>query len=397
MKAHTEYHTLAYTCMNAIGNSLVLEEMLRDVISTFVCHAGAVGGKYLSSPIARKSIVSVDKNFEIPDTLSDESESYAIHTSVASERILDIPIGAEHFLFAFEHNNDIDVLGEMFSGFKTKLTNAIDACRSVERLRELNTALEHQVVEAKSKHEITEKMMITQSRMAIMGEMVGMIAHQWRQPITVIGMITNNTILTLEFEELNKQSLLDDLNVIDKQIHYLSTTIDDFRNFFRPNKLPQNITLREISNDLLTMVGKNYKYFGINLMFEGDVNTPFVTYKNELMQVFLNIFTNAKDAIEERHITEPFILFRTMLNEEMVTFSIQDNAGGIADDIIDKVFDPYFSTKVEKNGTGLGLYMSAIIIEKHLGGSIHVCSDGEGTIFTLSIPLNYNKDMTYVF
>lgn len=397
MKVYTEQHTLAYTCMNAIGNSLVLEEMLTDVISTFVCHTGASGGKYLASVPTRKSIVCVDKSFETPDVLSDGTEGYAIHTLSASARVLDIPIGAEHFLFLFEHNSDIDDLGIMFSGFRTKLTNAIDACRSVERLRELNIALEHQVVEAKSKHEITEKMMITQSRMAIMGEMIGMIAHQWRQPITVIGMITNNTILTLEFDELNKQSLLDDLNVVDKQIHYLSTTIDDFRNFFRPNKLPQNITLREISNDLLTMLGKNYKNFGINLSFDGDVDTPFVTYKNELMQVFLNILTNAKDAFEERHLPEPFILFRAVHSEEMITFSIQDNAGGIADNIIDKIFDPYFSTKAEKNGTGLGLYMSAIIIEKHLGGSIHVCSDSGGTIFTIAIPINYNKDMTYVF
>ena len=396
MKILTELHDLDYICMNAIGNSLVLEEMLTDVISTFVYNTEASGGKYITSVPVRKNIVSVEKDFDIPETLSNDTETYAIYTS-GTFSILDVPIGNDHFIFAFEKNSDVDAFGTMFSGFRTKLTNAIDACRSVERLRELNVALEHQVIEAKSKHEITEKMMITQSRMAIMGEMIGMIAHQWRQPITVIGMITNNTILTLEFEELNKQLLLDDLNVIDKQIHYLSSTIDDFRNFFRPNKLPQNITLREISNDLLTMLGKNYKNFGINMTFEGEVDTPFVTYKNELMQVFLNILTNAKDAFDERHIQEPFIHFRTSHNEDIITFSIQDNAGGIAEEIIDKVFDPYFSTKEEKNGTGLGLYMSAIIIEKHLNGSIHVSSDTDGTVFTLSIPLNYNKDMTYVF
>lgn len=397
MKNDPKQHTLAYSCMNAIGNSLVLEEMLTDVISTFVSHTGALGGKYLTSVPVRKSIVSIEKDFNIPGTLSNGTEAYGVYRPVTSPLILDIPIGNEHFVFAFEKDSGIDTYGTMFSGFKRKLTNAIDACRSVGRLHELNVALEHQVVEAKSKHEITEKMMITQSRMAIMGEMIGMIAHQWRQPITVIGMITNNTILTLEFEELHKEQLLDDLNVIDKQIHYLSSTIDDFRNFFRPNKLPQNITMREISNDLLTMLGKNYKNFGINLTFEGDVDTPFVTYKNELMQVFLNIFTNAKDAFDERHIPEPFILFRTSNHEEMITFLIQDNAGGIAEEIVDKVFDPYFSTKVEKNGTGLGLYMSAIIIEKHLNCSIQVSSDSEGTAFSLSIPINYNKDMTYVF
>lgn len=397
MKAHTEHHTLPYICMNAIGNSLVLDEMLRDVISAFVSHTGATGGKYLSSLYPRKSIVSIGKGFNLPRSFGKEIDSYAIHVLEGSERILDVPIGSEHFLFAFEDDNGIDELGTMFSGFRTKLTNAIDACRNVERLHQLNNALELQVDEAKSKNEITEKMMITQSRMAIMGEMIGMIAHQWRQPITVIGMITNNTILTLEFEELNKQQLLDDLNVIDKQIHYLSATIDDFRNFFRPNKLPQNITSREISNDLLMILGTNYKNFGINLRFEGDVDTTFFTYKNELLQVFLNILTNSKDAFEERYIADPFILFHTLQSEEMITFLIEDNAGGIADNIIDRVFDPYFSTKSEKNGTGLGLYMSAIIVEKHLGGSIHVCSDSIGTIFTISIPRNHTKDMTYVF
>lgn len=397
MKKYSEQHALAYTCMNAIGNSLVLEEMLTDVISTFVCHTGALGGKYLTSVPMRKSIVSVEKDFDIPETLSDGTEAYAVYTSAASPSILDIPIGNEHFIFAFEKNSGIDRFGMMFSGFKTKLTNAIDACRSAERLRELNAVLENQVVEAKNKNEITEKMMITQSRMAIMGEMIGMIAHQWRQPITVIGMITNNTILTLEFDEINKQHLLDDLNVIDKQIHYLSTTIDDFRNFFRPNKLPQSVSMREMSNDLLTMLGKNYKNFGINLTFTGDVDAAFVTYKNELMQVFLNILTNSKDAFEERLIPEPFIQFHSVYNEENIVFSIRDNAGGISEEIIDKVFDPYFSTKEEKNGTGLGLYMSAIIIEKHLNGSIQVCNDAEGTLFTLTIPTNYTKDITYVF
>jgi signal transduction histidine kinase len=397
MKDYSKQHTLAYVCMNAIGNSLVLENMLSDVITTFVHHTGALGGKYLTSAPTRKKIVTVEKDFDIPVTLCTAPEEYSIVAVASLGYILDIPIGNEHFLFAFENSDGTDGYGRMFAGFKTKLTNAIDACRSTERLHELNTALENQVVEAKNKHEITEKMMITQSRMAIMGEMIGMIAHQWRQPITVIGMITNNTILTLEFDEINKQHLLDDLNVIDKQIHYLSTTIDDFRNFFRPNKLPQSVSLREMSNDLLTMLGKNYKNFGINLTFTGDVDTAFVTFKNELMQVFLNILTNSKDAFEERLIPEPFIQFNSVYNEENIVFSIRDNAGGISEEIIDKVFDPYFSTKEEKNGTGLGLYMSAIIIEKHLNGSIQVCNDAGGTLFTLTIPTNYTKDITYVF
>ena len=378
-------HTIAYASMNAIGNTLNLEEMLKEVISTFVCQTGAIGGKFLTPSSETQCSVHQGSEFSIPAHLGDPQKTYTLHTLI-STLVLDIPVGKDHFLFAYQEENNIAVYGSIFSNLATKLINAIEGCRLLQ-----------QVVEAKSKHEITEKMMITQSRMAIMGEMIGMIAHQWRQPITVIGMITNNIILTLEYDTIDKQQLLDDLNVVDKQIHYLSSTIDDFRNFFRPNKLPQTLTLDEISNDLLTMLGKNYKNFGINLTFEGDTKLPFISYKNELIQVFLNILTNAKDAFEERHVQDPFILFRASENKDAMTFSIQDNAGGIPETIIDNIFDPYFSTKKEKNGTGLGLYMSAIIVEKHLNGSIAVSSDLEGTLFTLTIPINYDKDMTYVF
>jgi len=397
MIVFTEQDNIAYACMNSIGNSLVLEDMLTDVVSTFVSYTKALGGKYISSHPLKMSIVSIESDFDIPDNLSHETKMYTIYPLETNRSVLDIPIRNEHFLFAFEKGADVDLYGTIFASFRTKLTTAIDACRSVAHLHELNSISKYSVLKAKSNHEVTEEILMTQSRMAIMGEMIGMIAHQWRQPISVIGMIANNAILTMmTFSEINQQQLLRDLNVIDQQIHDLSSIIDDFYNFFRPNKFPKTVTLHEITSGLITVLGMTYKNIGINLSFESDEDTSFVTYKNELMEVFLNILANAKEAFEERRISNPFIRFKSFHDNEMVCFTIQDNAGGIDKDIIDKIFDPYFSTKKEKNGIGLGLYISAVVIEKHLNGSIRAICDDDGTIFSISIPKNQNTATPYL-
>jgi len=395
MIVFTKHHNIAYACMNAIGNSLILEDMLREVISTFVSYTEALGGKYILSHPLKKSIVSIGSDFNIPDNLSHGTNKYTIYPEYPNRSVLDIPIGDEHFLFAFEKGIDVDTYGTIFASFKTKLAIAIEACRSVARLHEINSASNRQMLEAGSKQEATEQMLITQSKMEIMDEMVGMVAHQWRQSITVIGMIANNIILTLIYDEIDQQELLYDLNVIDQQVHHLSSIISDFHNFFRPTKLPQTVTLHEISSDLLTMLESSYKNIGINLFVESDDETSFITYKNELMEVFLNILANAKETLQERRISNPFIRFKSYLNSEMIYFTIQDNAGGIDKDIIDKIFDPYFSTKNGKNGASLRLYMSAVVIEKHLNGSIRARCDENGSVFSISIPINHATDTTY--
>ncbi len=246
----------------------------------------------------------------------------------------------------------------------------------------LQQRIENQIRDSRAKDEI----MIAQSRMAIMGEMIGMIAHQWRQPITVIGMVTNNAILNIQMSEFKADSMLDDLALIDKQVHYLSQTIDDFRNFFRPNKLPQKFIFNDIKNEILTIMGKSFENQNINMIFSGEMNISMQTYKNELLQVFLNIFSNSRDAFSEHEINDATIVCSCEDRDENILFLIKDNAGGIPESIIPRIFEPYFSTKGEKNGTGLGLYMSSIIIEKHLKGNIRVCSHNEVTIFAIQIP-----------
>ncbi len=389
--------SIEYQCINAIGNSLDLDKMLTEVISTFVQLSDAIGGAYIITAPHPTKIITIGKEFFLPNTLSLKIDSYEIFPIEQTEYLLDIPIDNEHFLFLFSHNIDLDIMGSMFSNFRIKLRNAISACQSVEELHTKNALLSNQVIEEKSINKINEKLIVDQSRMAIMGEMIGMIAHQWRQPITIIGMVANNLILDINLGESVNEKLLDDLELIDKQVHYLSQTIDDFRNFFRPNKLPQTCTPMQISKEIVTIIGKNLEEHKITLSFIGDMESTFISHKNELLQVFLNILSNSKDAFNEQHTEFPLITFHSKVEGNLIQFIIQDNAGGIPPDIISHIFEPYFSTKNAKNGTGLGLYMSAIIIEKHLGGTISVASDHLGSLFSITLPINSNKDSNSVY
>jgi two-component system, NtrC family, C4-dicarboxylate transport sensor histidine kinase DctB len=280
---------------------------------------------------------------------------------------------------------------------KTLPDERIDTRCECERLREINRALLKQIDEMQTKNEATEKLMISQSRMAIMGEMIGMIAHQWRQPITVIGMLANNTLLDLQLGSFNAPQMSHDLQLIDNQVHFLSRTIDDFRNFFRPNKLPQRVTFREIHHELMNILGKGFESRRIDLRLSGEIEHPFVTYKNELLQVLLNLLNNAKDAFGEQTNPPPLIRFEISENDDSLFFRITDNAGGISPEIFGQIFEPYFSTKHEKNGTGLGLYMSAMIVEKHLKGSIRCCSEGGESTFVLRLPKHYDTKETHVY
>lgn len=389
-------NSIEYKCINAIGNSLELDRMLTEIITTFLHLTSAISGTYLTTTPYPTNIITIGNEFDIPDSLSNNTDGYGIYKAAANY-VLDIPIEKGHFLFLFSHNTDLDILGNMFSNFRIKLNNAINACRSVEELRNLNTALSNQVIEEKSINKINEKLIVDQSRMAIMGEMIGMIAHQWRQPITIIGMIANNLILDISLGESEDEKNLADLELIDKQVHYLSQTIDDFRHFTRPNKLPQTFTPMQISKEIITILGKSLEDHTILLSFEGDMESNFVSHKNELLQVFLNILSNSKDAFNEHNIEKPVITFQSKVEGNLIHFYIQDNAGGIPPDIIEHIFEPYFSTKNAKNGTGLGLYMSAIILEKHLGGTISVSSDHIGSLFSITLPINPNKDSNSVY
>ncbi len=241
----------------------------------------------------------------------------------------------------------------------------------------------HLKEELKKKDEI----MMAQSRHAAMGEMISMIAHQWRQPISIIAMDANNILADIELDMLSSETLSEASKDIISQTQELSKTIDDFREFFKPNRDTEEVLLRDVIADALAVIGKALENNNIAIEIDRCKPINIRTYSRELMQVVINIIKNAKEVLVEKEIQERKIMFHCAHNESKVSLSICDNGGGINMDIMQKIFNPYFTTKSAKNGTGLGLYMSKTIIEKHLEGSISATNSDEGACFTIELPL----------
>ena len=237
-----------------------------------------------------------------------------------------------------------------------------------------------------------EELVIVQSRHAAMGEMISMIAHQWRQPISVISMDANNILADIELEMIEEKSLKSTSEDIIMQTQELSKTIDDFRNFFRPENGAQEILVKKLFDDALGVIGKSLENNQVEFVLNLDENKKVTTYTRELMQVFINIIKNAKEALIDKKVEAKKITVYSSEDKKNFKVRICDNAGGINVEIIDKVFNPYFTTKGEKNGTGLGLYMSRTIVEKHLEGSLSVENDDEGACFEIVIPHVIGKE-----
>jgi signal transduction histidine kinase len=236
------------------------------------------------------------------------------------------------------------------------------------------------LAEAEVKLKMQEKILIAQSRQSGMADMTSMLAHQWRQPIAVIAMGANNMLANVELDNLESESIKRTVNKILKQTAYLSKTIDDFGNFFSPSKNKELLLVNDILEESFSVIGKSLENNKITVEKEYRSETPTLLYRNELLQVFMNILINAKEVLMESPTKDPLISVLTREDKESIYISICDNGKGVPEDIIHRIFEPYFSTKEEKNRTGLGLYMSMTIVQNHLHGSISVENREEGGV-----------------
>ncbi len=252
-----------------------------------------------------------------------------------------------------------------------------------KKIEELNRNLEKRVAEEVRKNEEKQRQLLHQSRLAQMGEMISMIAHQWRQPLSAISSSSLAINIKAKLGKLDKETAIELSEKISEYSQHLSATIDDFREFFKPNRGKEETTFEELVKSALSIVEISLKNRQIEHIEDLRCHMRLKTYPNELKQVILNLIKNAEDALTERDIPNPKIEIRTYRDGERAILEVRDNAGGVPETIIDKIFDPYFSTKLEKNGTGLGLYMSKTIVEEHCGGSLSVENGEEGAIFKI--------------
>ena len=260
-------------------------------------------------------------------------------------------------------------------------------------LKQMNKELYKKVEIEMKKNEEKHRISIQQSRMASMGEMLENIAHQWRQPLSTISVVASGIKLKKELNILNDEELDDALKHIKNATQYLSNIIEDFRNFFSKDKISSNINIRSTINKTIDLVSSTFAKEGITLVRNiQDIN--FASFENELIQVLMNILINAKDALENKQ-SQKLIIIKVKQHKNNIIITIKDNAGGINEDIIDKIFEPYFTTKHQFNGTGIGLYMSKLISEKHLDGEIIVRNVSfefnntiyQGALFKIILPV----------
>jgi len=216
-----------------------------------------------------------------------------------------------------------------------------------------------------------------------MGEMIGNIAHQWRQPLTQLSSILINIELHFERKKLTKEKLSAKINEANEQISFMSNTIDDFRNFFSSGKTKQDYAVSTLIEKVKKLMNASLKNHNIKLDIQIQDDFVLNGYPNEIAQALVNIVSNAKDVILERGIKNPLIAIKAFKQNHKNIITIQDNAGGIKIMPHDKIFEPYFSTKHASVGTGIGLYMTKIIIEKNNNGKISVKNLHNGAIFTI--------------
>ncbi|SNB46120.1 ATP-binding protein [Geobacter sp. DSM 9736] len=230
-----------------------------------------------------------------------------------------------------------------------------------------------------------ERLLLQQSRQAAMGEMIGNIAHQWRQPLNTLGLLVQGLPMHLEFGELTRDTLQAMVEKSMQLINHMSRTIDDFRNFFKPNKEMQQFSVCPVVEKTISLLYESLRNQGIRIEYSSRGNPGIQGFPNEFSQVLINILNNARDALVERSPENPQISVTVAEEEGSAVVTIVDNAGGVPPEIMDRIFEPYFTTKGAEKGTGVGLFMSKTIIEKNMNGRLTVRNTPDGAEFRIII------------
>jgi len=269
---------------------------------------------------------------------------------------------------------ELIVINNLQSRLQTEIDN------KTKELRELNEHLEERVKEEVRKNREKDKQLLARSRLAQMGEAISLVAHQWRQPLSSITLLMAQAKMMFDRKNINKNTLDKCTNEVKNSVFYLNDTIELFRNFFKVENEKNLYEINKIVENVLNMQKIILQSKNIKLELKLNSNQKVYVFMNEIMQAVMDIIKNSIDELEKRNIKDPVIKIETKDNKIIIS----DNAGGIDEKIINKIFDPYFSTK--KDGTGLGLYMSKVIIEEHHNGKLEVKNNEEGAEFIITLP-----------
>jgi len=273
------------------------------------------------------------------------------YKTIAKKKLLQADTPAYEFRILKKDNSSIPVLlkSHYFKNRDVRLISIVDI-----------TLLKQQ-----------EQQLLQQAKLVSMGEMIGNIAHQWRQPLSVISTSATGIKVQKEYGVLDDKFLYNACDAIDNNVQYLSKTIDDFRNFIKGDRVKSKFKANDFLQSLLNLIEPSIKNHNIHIVQNIDTNIVLNGYKNELLQCFMNIYNNAKDALNSNtNIKEKLIFITIEKQQNFILLHFSDNAGGISAEVLPKIFDPYFTTKHKSQGTGLGLHMTYNLIVKGMDGEI---------------------------
>ncbi|XOB63390.1 cache domain-containing protein [Campylobacterota bacterium DY0563] len=254
-------------------------------------------------------------------------------------------------------------------------------------LQDVNKNLEKKIEKALTEAKKKDRAMLHQSRLARMGAMLSMIAHQWRQPLSEISAIFMELETANRFGKLDDKLLDESVKESNRLIQFMSHTIDDFRNFFKPDKKKIEFYIDDACNEAISLAGASIKSSHIKLNKKVKCNSMVVGYEREFAQVLLNLISNAKDILNQRAVKNPEINITIDYKDSHAIIIVEDNGGGVEEKHLELIFEPYFTTKESSKGTGLGLYMAKMIVEQNMAGELNVENSKKGAVFTVSLPL----------
>jgi signal transduction histidine kinase len=267
---------------------------------------------------------------------------------------------------------------------------------SEDELRRINEHLNELVKEESEKIIKNEIILMQQSKMAAMGEMIGMIAHQWRQPLNAISTASIRLSILNEFGELTPEELDKTLKFIQEILQNMSTTINDFMNFAKPEREKELFFVKDALNEAVNMINAQLATRGIALIIDVEDGIQLFGYIKELVHVLINCLANARDAFDNMDKDDKTIVIRASNDNNYISIRISDNAGGINDDIINRIFEPFFTTKITTKGTGLGLYISRKIIQEHFQGMINASNKEGGAEFKIDLLVQQGDERSSV-
>jgi len=366
------------------------DEWSVELVSTNIIQFGYEPDEFLSGALTFSSIIHPDDldrvTREVRDFCNGEADQFRLEYRIMTKW--------GGICWVDEHSNiERDAGGiKSFEGVIIDITERKlfeeELQRQKKLLEELNDTLENRVKEEVAKNREKDIILIQQSRQAALGEMLDHIAHQWKQPLNSISLIVQY-LREIAFDaELTGEFVQETVGRIMALLDHMAQTIDIFRGFFRPDKEKTVFSMKDTIDQALAFIAPAFRYQSITVELDVDPGVTAFGYHNEYAQVLLNILANARDVFRVRGTEKPRVVVRAFAENAKTVVTIMDNAGGIPDEVIGKIFDIYFTTNKDGGGTGIGLYMSKNIIEKNMGGTLHAENSNGGALFRIEIPMS---------